>query len=319
MILEIQSARHREHGYVLRGLDAERTVTLADLLEAEAVLIKKKLACDWLNVDLLRTRICQAEASLLALKSKVLDWSKLALFFLQSSPIGEDDTELERRRKSKFLHGQWQELPAQAHYLRTNFWDRLEGCCGQWRVSPLMSFSAPGWGRFFKEICRNKGRVIGYRLPDYPQLLAVSPDVATELVARTLVHDLGHTVLPQIPSENESLHNVFMIHAARGRIHTEPFDQWDELVWAESCDPYFSVEGDLYLNSFDFKDLSKAQLALLNWFKKAYLPVASKRRQRLWGIQPGQSLVKRRMQVNKKLRELTEQDFAQYSQVLIRT
>lgn len=308
-LIRQQRCAERRHRGFLHSLDPQRTVTLRELLfEPEAA--RRHLRAPWIQVDRLASRLAAMARFFdeMLIHERVPGWINMPLVFLQTTDAREDEMVF-RRIAGEEPHWarQYEVLPRGVHYshLKTNFHGRL---MGMWRsrhrrIKPLMHFSSRGTpGRDQNgEWWRDKPCIVGFRIPDMAALLGVGNDVATDYLARVLVHDLGHGFLPGIAPEHEQFHHIQMLRAmgvedgerVRGR------GPWEELVHRECTDPFFFLEARKWIRRCRgvgvFSPMQQYALATFaRWHTKRK---RWSRLRRLWGITPSMSLAEQRRRV----------------------
>lgn len=239
----------------LATFDPRRTVTLYELLTNHKMLVRLG-AHDWLDVRELRKRI-NAYCQFMHLV-RGLTLRDEPLIFFQSIDTREE------RRAYEGSPRKLREPCWQARYLhtRTNFSPET---LGSWElrtriIKPGCAFS--NWDG--RGITKNphdaqvrSGSLTGYRLPNYMELLGVSSKVATNYLARIILHDLGHGALPDIGGEREILHDVAMVYAMDMQVQRNPVS-FERLVYRECTDPclFLDVEEE-------FETISPAELTLV--------------------------------------------------------
>jgi hypothetical protein len=219
--------------------------------------------------------------------------------------------------KHSFYKPQRRKLPAQIAYLHfeTSWFPELVSAPGGRIITPLTPYSNTGSKDLFPSgtpesatAVRN-GTVLGYRLPDFPSLLGVSAAVATDTLARIVVHDIGHGVLPQI-GEPEELHNVVMLRAmgAERVLHR---DSWEQLVHDECTDPLFFLRAEKSLATYGLPAHTVKQ-RVLEQMRRMYVHGAAERRMRLWDIPADIDAQTAEKQVLRIVREMRLAGFSRY-------
>ncbi|MBI4022898.1 hypothetical protein HY375_01925 [Candidatus Berkelbacteria bacterium] len=297
-LIERQVEAEAEHRLLFQRLDHARTVTLRELLTDAAA--PERLQAPWLNLAVIQTRFGRATEWLHQHQGvgRVRGWQHLGPVFFQASPLAEDEAEHSRRLADPYgfcYAERFQDLPAQAAYLVTNYGSTPvgmeEGWQRGWTLWPLSGFSSLlcfGGDAVWREYFRSRRTAVGNRVPDWPSLLGVGGAVATEYLVRLVIHDLGHSFLPTIGPLRESYHNVMMLRAGGGPGLVDPGSDWESLVLAECTDPYFPMQAARLLESWRDRigELTPVQRFLLNLWSRWYVPTCSRRRQRYWGLRP---------------------------------
>jgi hypothetical protein len=250
--LENQRRLERRFRSFLYSLDPTRTVTLRQLI-VEPASAQTLLAAPWLDEELIAARLAKTTEFLDSIPHLPHVPRAYGLTFFQASPLGEDETEhQERLRIPRSLYAfKFARMQAAVGYLscETNFYGTLRGT---WRsrrrhIHPLRPYTSLGESAHSRNRERNarwrqKPAIVGYRIPDYPSILGVSAATATEYVARSVCHEIGHMFLPTTPREVESVHNIAMLHAMGARQDRPAADPWEDLILAECTDPFFALD-----------------------------------------------------------------------------
>ncbi len=326
--LSLLRGRERRFRGFLRSLDARRTATLAELLEDPDHALAR-IRAPWLDRDIFRNRIVSTARFFTKIFPKddprrnqdARGYAGTPLSFFQASPSEEDEAEFRDRCETHdFYREQCGHLPPEQHYLHVNtsFTGELLGRRGSRRIRPGRAFTSFGidFGVGPRNAAwRKKPMVIGYRIPDYPRMLGVRPEIATEYLARIVVHDIGHAMLPDVPDEREELHNAVMIRAMGTPGWKAPdASDWERLIIAECTDPHFAVCADLHLKKLAAAMLTPLQRHLLEKYRELYdSDLAWKRRPALWGIDQSADLSDRWLRVNFTLDEVCAERFARYN------
>ena len=251
-LLAQQRRRRMEDVSFAGHLDPGRTVFLEEIIhDARRPERLALLAAPWLDAPRFTERMDAACAWLeeVTRADGVKGWDGLPLIFFQAGSDEEDGEEHLRRCQDRFYAERLRHLPPAVQYLhtRTNVYQRLEGAWEDRRLR-IGSLNAI-YSSYRKPLVYDgdlnpqkiRGFVIGYRLTDYPWILAVSPLVATDYLARIVVHDLCHAFLPSTPSAAEGFHNVAALDAM-GELPPIPYrDAWETFVHAECTDPTFCL------------------------------------------------------------------------------
>lgn len=295
---------------------------LLDLFEAPDSVVTAKLGAPWLDLDRIRARLTAAAQFLssVTVTGSVRGWEGTPLLFLQHSPEKEDVAEQRKRMTDELFracHPFAYTHPA-GSYLFSNFFPVLEitGDEQGLMIAPMMAFTSAGLlscDTLYPLFRGKPSHAYGYRVPDYPSLLGVSGTTASELIARILVHDIGHSFLPSVELSEESLHNAVMIHASQ--LPAPPataLTPWEQCVLSECTDPYFFVQGENYISPLLSRQLPPLQTAILNLWASMYLPTVTTRRRRIWGLQDTMSIDERKSRVDLILDELLQSNFSHY-------
>lgn len=265
--LDGQKQLERTHADFLGSLDPRRTATLSELLTDDAAINRLGLSGSVVRA-LLRQRIVAYADFMNRLPAAPISGGSKRLIFFQSSIKREEATPDPR---PMFAH-----VPRLVRYLHT-VTDFSFETTGTWIphsriIKPGYSFSNDGWRGLYPN---NPGRpiksglVVGYRLPRYTDLLGVSPQVATDYLARIVTHDLGHAVLPHVHGDREPLHDVAMVYAmdAGAQKYEKGFAG---IVHRECTDPFFFLDAPDFLEALSEQGLSAAQRFYLNTLRQKY-------------------------------------------------
>lgn len=308
-LFALQLRRADEDAEFVSRLDSGRTVLLSGLIaDVRNPASVARLNARWLDAGRFTARIASACSWLdaVAMAEPAKGWNGIPLFLFQ--PATEDeDAEAHRQLlerdgdvppalqayTARFAH-----LPPAIQYLPTHARTAamLDGAYaqGRMRLRPLFStFSTCGQPYVLdgdREYHPVRGRIIGYRVPDFAALLDVSSAVATDLLARVVTHDLCHTYLPDTPFEAEGFHNVAAL-AAMGTLPSVRYrHRWEEFLHAECTDPAFGLGAGEAI-----RDMRKAlgmpspiQDDVLKEFARWYAsPAAARKRREIWGLPDG--------------------------------
>jgi len=313
----------------LSSLDKERIITLRHLLLYPDTALSK-LKAEWVNVDLLLSRFKAAVEFLNQVKpnERVPGYKSTPLIFLQSTKSREDENEFKQRcSESGFFEEKYSHLPPQIHYLhtQTNFMGKL---IGTWRSSkrtfmPLNHFTSRAQYRIDKNgrTWKAKPMILGLHVPNYPKLLEVDNDIATDYFARIVIHDLGHGILPRISLDYESVHDVTMIYAMNTVNNHTSSNPWEMLIHAECSNPFFFLEAKKYLLALNVND-SPVKNLLIEKFQSEFTsddvgkdkPWSNRaeKKEKLWGIKPNDSLSEATEKVTKTIGSMLKNGFHLY-------
>ena len=260
--LEAQRARAHVFSEFLDSLHPERSVELADLASDPSAPAKLGIGT-WFDQERLRECLASAYAFLENLPLHPTP-RIMPLIFFQSNDAEEDRLAFdERSAKYQTFRDLYANTLPEALYLhtRTNFnWEMQ----GDWDtrnriITPLYSFSSyrgAGIVRDRGAPQHEGGSVVGYRFPNFPELLGISGAVATDYVTRLVVHDLGHGWLPPVDTFNEPLHDALMVHAMNARPLPSYESPWEALVHRECTNPTFFLDGIDLLKEIDQEALT---------------------------------------------------------------
>ncbi|MBM75724.1 MAG: hypothetical protein CMK59_10015 [Proteobacteria bacterium] len=306
-----------------RSLDQSRTVTLRQLFTESNPLIR--LNAPWINIELLKKRL----TSMCSFFERLGNHSRLIhdnprLIFVQSSPEQEDfemfqklNEEDELFKERLIFDGRGDDLPPQYLYLHTNpMWCDIDGDWdeGNRRIRPLYGCSNNDYSSILKEAPEKPifANVLGLRIPDWPKWLNVSADIATDYLARTIIHDIGHEILPRIHPKNDGLHNAVMIYAAQ----CEPLEYsnlWEKIVHQESTDPFFFIRGHTLLQECNPQDLTPLNRYLFRRMKGWYAtPRHERKNAHLWDIDSSWPLSKQIQIGAKAIEHMMSDGFVRY-------
>lgn len=322
LFLKHQRFLERAYADFLGMLDAGRTVTIRQLLE-EPKLAAEKLGASWLNTELFGRRIRSALRFLFSIPGheNVPGIDGLSLMFFQSSPIEEDRIEFEERCEDDFgfvaRKHRDQGIPPQVLYLHTssNFCTRLADGHPK-RIRPLLMFSSLDIARSpdFGPKLEPGGKIIGHRVPDFPSILGVSRNTATDYFARIVTHDLGHGWLPSVSFASEELHNAVMLLAnGADNIFGHPTEIWEQVVHAECTDPFFCLYGEDALADFIEATLNPAQKHYLDKLIEIYSRSGlGPSREEVWGFAEDDGIECRKSGIMAVIDELRKTGFDRY-------
>lgn len=298
-LFDLQVRRRVEDADFVSRLDPDRTVLLEELIadvrrrDREALL-----RASWLDLPLLTARIAAACVFLegVAGHGHVRGWGGLPLVFFQAGSAEEDAEEHLRRSADTlgFYGERFGHLPTGIQYLHihTNVFERLEGAWEdrKLRVGKLnalySSFRKPFvYDGAFRPFAV-RGYSIGYRMTDFPGVLDVSPRVATDYVARLVVHDLCHGFLPSTPNAAEGFHNVASLYAMGTLPPIAYRSAWERLIHQESADPTFCLRAQDEIDDAvrGTPVLTPTQQAILAKFRVWYLSARARDRRRRWNL-----------------------------------
>lgn len=322
--LETQAALENKFYDFVGTLDTARTVTLRQLLMHQGALAR--LEAPWLNVSLFERRLSAALEFLASLPPhpRLAERTKRPLIFFQSSPE-EEDMQEEARRQQDFFYGRKNrgmdsDTPRQAFYCHTDpMWFELTGSwdSGNRRIRALGAFANFTWSEVYRAFpgSDSYADVYGFRVPDWPKLLGVCNDTATDYLARIIIHDIGHNFLPLIPPKMDSLHNAVMLYALGPQPTQRYSTPWEEVVHRECTDPYFPIIGKALLERCDPTQLQSLQRYLLKRFNGWYnSPGHRKNLQHLWGIKPGTLLPDACAHLRHTVEHMCSDGFARYEE-----
>lgn len=156
-------------------------------------------------------------------------------------------------------------------------------------IRPCSSFRSKDWDSLGADTLPRGAcpQVLGYWLaPEYPTMLGVSPAVATDCLARMLIHDMGHFVLPNVAESKEPLYDVAMIAAMSVRPGEVPLAHgWEEIVHQHNTDPFFFLEALSRIHLDSRRVLTPLQSWLRNDMRE-YYAANGRMRRKLWNL-PG--------------------------------
>ena len=334
-LLEKQYDLERKYRGFLSSLDRTRIATLREVL-TEPNRQRAQLHAEWIDSDLFMERFTSTAEFLdrVVPHERIPGYAGIPLVFLQRVEQEEDTREFRRRccEEFSFFHDRFGDLPPQALYLhtQTNFLVTLEGTwrSRKRRMIPLNHFTSKGqsgidrFGRTWGE----KNGIFGFHVPSYPDVLKVHNSIATDYLARILIHDLGHGFFQEISPAYESVHNVTMLYAMGGKRSVKrsvnSSDPWETLIQAECSDPFFFFEAEKYLANLRREELSPVQRRLVKklyeWYvagclgNKKLRSTRSEQREKLWGINGNCDLAEAKKQVIGKIEEMLRTGFPLY-------
>ncbi len=309
-LFDRQCLRAQEDAELVSRLDPARTALLADLIaDVKRPERLSRLGAPWLDAARFTSRVASACAWLDGIPAAPgKGWSGMPLYFFQAASDAEDaeahramlalergEPEILRRYTAVFAR-----LPTAAQYLPTHTkvsW-MLEGghAAGTLHLRPLFStFSSYGHDWVMDGDRRPhpiKGRLVAYRVPDFPKILGVSPTVATDFFVRVVIHDLCHAYLPDTPREAEGFHNAASL-ASMGTLPPPRYrDLWESFIHAECVDFSFCLraEGEIAAMRKALGTPTPVQEDILEGYRKWYAhPNAVRNRKEAWGLPDGAS------------------------------
>ncbi len=296
----------------LRSFDPDKTVTLHDLLisPAPAPLIQRLGAESWLRVSQLRKRI-KAYCEYMHWVPREVLRKEGAIFFqpvdkaLEYAYYRQDVNRAEKESswKVRTLH------------TRTVFSSETLGSWEEGRrmIMPGTTFinsgavglTQRGQGQYVRS-----GSLIGYRVPNYADILKVSPYVATDYFVRIIIHDLGHTALPIVLQDREILHDVSMVWAMDARQTTYP-NTHEGMVHRECTDPYMFLDAD-DLHTDDTQPARAAHRVLYNDILAKFSPETLKPSAGLWSLTEEIESDQARKHVTDELKRIRSEGFLAY-------
>lgn len=296
-LFDVQRRRAEEDGDLVGRLDPSRTVLLEDLItDVKRPERLALLGAPWLDVPQFAARVAAACIWLdgVACADGVRGWEGLPLVFFQGGSEDEDAEEHLRRCEVEPFAERFRHLPPGVLYLHvhTNVFDRLEGSWEGRRLtigklsSVYSSYRRPFVYDGAFEAHAVQGFSIGYRMTDFPGILDVSPLVATDYLARIVVHDLCHYYLPTTPNAAEGFHNAASL-AAMGELPPIAYrDAWEALIHRESVDPAFCLQAresiEAAVRSVGVPSL--VQEDILAGFRRWYLSARASQKRARWGL-----------------------------------
>lgn len=293
-LLEAQERLEARYSDFLASLNRRRVVLLSELLSCKGL---ERLRAPWLNQQLFSERLGNACAFLENTRDKKGVRGYRRLFFFQGASSTHDMRKhmvLCRRSdtyREIFNDRYGVNTTPHVFYLHTNpKWHRT--LTRSWKtggrtIPPLAGFSNFGdsheiLGRPYESLLYSA--VLGFQLPNWPELLNVDADTATEYFARTIIHDIGHDWCPPINPSIDGIHNSIMLYAG-GATQEKKSDSWTHLVRRECTDPYFFASAKNDIEAIDSKKLSPLQAYLISGFRKWYLTKEHwKKVALLWGV-----------------------------------
>jgi hypothetical protein len=275
-----------------------------------------------MDIQLLAARLGSMSRFLLGTKPhpNLPGFAYLPLIFLQATYPHEDEEEHQFRCNLGFgiFEEKYGHLPPQVHYLHTetNWLGFLVG--GSYRsrtrrVRPLNPYTSRGEPRAW--IWRENPMILGYRIPDYPKILGVDNQIATEYLARILIHDLGHGFMPNILTDRENLHSVTML-LSMGVNQTIGRNTWERFVHQECTDPYFFLSAREHLMKVrpTYRELTTTQRFLLKRIDEMYLKNRDENEEngRLWGISSDLSPEEKKRRIDAVVERMCQSGFVHY-------
>lgn len=259
-------------------------VSLLEILDGE----QTDKQWNWIDASLLRARVERAVTWLgsLQVDDRVCGLSAVPLIFLQGNLPALDQLALQ----GPGMHSQDLKGAApEAYYTiwgTSLTWHLIKPLTWRgWRVPPLQQYAF----RADREMCRvvaerhvptPQSDVTCYQMPNLPELLRVSNRTATEHLARMIIHDMGHRVLPGVSPEHEELHDRLMIWVSGAWEDRQPCANPNErVILAECTDPLFMIRRERRLRPGKSRVLSYINRQLDEWDKRR-----APARQRLWGL-----------------------------------
>jgi hypothetical protein len=324
-LLADQAALESRFGDFVASLDGRRIVTLKRLIEEP--LSTHTLSAPWLNHELFCLRIETAWGFLESLDDHPRLPKHQRLTFLQSSPACENLPEHRKLLSNEFSgYGEMyrnrigEAEPPEAWYFHTNpLWSfKLDGSWDKKnRTIPALGGFLHHSG-FDSQVVRGSNLplgdafVLGLRVPDWPSMLGVTNDTATEYFARIVIHDLGHAWLPHLDSRTDSLHNAVMLSAVEAKRKVCE-SVWEQIICGECTDPFFYIDGFELLRQCNEAALGPLQKYLLKKLRRYYDSKRHRTMMRwLWGINPKWPLDEQRQQLKKVLAEMHANGFERY-------
>lgn len=298
----------------LASLNQSRTATLSQVLRCEGT---RKLNATWLDVQVLSQRlaVCAGFFSRVCEHPNLYGWPRIPLIFFQKVDpeeerlyhqelMSEDDiaTMLYRERYGRFD-------PDIFHYHTEMSWNGAMKSNGL--MFPQRPFSSRGFGGKWLD----SPMILGYWLPDYPRILGVCNRIATDYLARILIHDIGHGFIPSPPLEREDLHSITMQYAlgARGVLGK---NIWERLVHAEAVDPYFFLRSEEEIRRVwrfgHHYTRTSSQWYFLRGLQQMYSPEANKARERLWRVNRLKTRDKKEDRIRDTVHEMMANGFVDY-------
>lgn len=254
------------------------TVTLHDLLVGRS-WTATRLGAPWIDTGLLQRSVARSVqwiAEHRALPNK--PW----LFFYQRN---DPDLDALYRKKDRetlpaAIIGRFRGAKPQVRYLHvaTEWYTsliRLEygDDFSRWRIRPLMFFRNENP---YKVQPLGANTIFGMIIPNLPELLGVSNEIATIYLARIITHDIGHgLLLPVNRFEEEPLHDAGMIIASglseeRPVVHSE----WEQFVLDECTDTTFMLTSAERIRRFS---QDRALTTTQRWYANGLKPLVTPR------------------------------------------
>lgn len=252
--------------YFLSSLNRGRTMTLRGVLSSPHGFRRLSLGHIF-SATQLRQRIIAYCDYVNRTHGGAESLRKGCLVFFQSNRAGEDG-------RQPVMNPRYKSVPAQVRYFHTET-EWTSEAVGSWErnnrvIKPGHAFSNQRWHGLYPakpEIPPQSQSVIGYRLPIYTDLLGVCSRIATDYLARMVVHDLGHAHLPDVEGDGEPLHDVAMVRAMNART-TYP-RTFAGIVHQECTDPFFFLDPSI-LWEIDDEGLSVTQRFFLRALREKY-------------------------------------------------
>lgn len=332
-LFERQLRREAEDAEFLACLDPARTATLGDLMADVPSGRIARLRAPWLDVGRLVGRLASACLWLegVAREEGVKGWEGIPLTFFQAGSSEADaaahqallDEEAEYHPDLRLYTKRCGRLPPAIHYLptHTKIATALTGtfAARDLRLRPQFTVFSNYADPFVYDAARAarpvRGRIVGYQMTDLAALLGVSRQVATDVFARVVVHDLLHGFLPSTPFKLEGFHNVAALQAM-GTLPTPVYgDAWERLVHMESVDPGFCLRagGEIAAVRRAEVSLSPVQEDHLSGLWKWYAsPTAKNRRYASWDVPSDATEALQRRILLDRLRQAKRDGFRLY-------
>lgn len=323
-LLAVQEDLEARFSRFVRSLDSSCIITLRELLEDPAALLK--LQAPWVNYDLLKKAILNTDAFLCGCSPHPRISGYGTIVFFQSASDEDDwkafqdrlETMEGYRERYEEIYGK--DVPPQVYYLHTSpKWNYK--LTGPWnsrnrKIFPLWSFT--NWGNFREILGTWEGTpgfrgALGYQIPNLPNILQVSQKTATIYLARILTHDIGHDYCPTISPDDDSLHNAMTIQSMGIHAPALNADPWERLMYRECSDPYFFLDARDDIDACNTIKLTPLQQYLLRIYKRWYTSTAHwERVEKLWGVSRFTSIQDARARVDFVIRDMCSNGFLQY-------
>lgn len=311
-----QHVLSQQFDFLVGNLDHSRTCTLHDFIISSGH--SQRVRAPWLQQERFMRRIRSLDFFL----DGAADMSLYPFIFFQGTSAEED--ELEKRKISALSHTRmftntYGSLPAQARYLFTETQCMGLALTDQGHIiRPLSMYTSRAMTSTLGDqgmlLRNNVSAAFGYRLPDYPALLGVSSEVATDYFARIVCHDIGHALLPRVEVEIESLHNISMIAAMQVSDDERTLDGWEGVVHAECSDPFFFLDAERILTPWRTDHIHTHMRSFVShslW--RRYCSVRARcNRWPMWKITSAMSGVQARKTVQCTIDELRATAFMRY-------
>jgi hypothetical protein len=306
----------------VQSLDQKRTVTLRQLLTEPLTL--QRLRAPWLKPGIIAARFEALGAFLARIDDHPRLRDSCRLIFLQAN-TGQGDTREHRRIQAQSSHyaSMYGKLPPQFSYLHpSNKWLGLTSTLrqGRRRIRPLSNYAT----YTYRDVMRTEpstlaeaesaaDAALGYPVPNWPKLLGVSDEVATDYLLRPVIHDIGHGRLPSLNPSIDSLHNATMLYAM-GTVENTHDSPWETMVHRECTDPFFYVDGAELLEECAALNLTPLQRYYLRRLRRWYTgPAHEMKKVWLWNINPDSSSKEARAQMRVVLEEMCADGFGRYA------